>query len=61
METVLYKFNSDNQKTDVIKCRLNLANDLFEKELALMQDQASLYNYMDITINGKMVKSSLNK
>ena len=56
-EVVFYKFNDTNQKTEVIKCDLEKAHDLYVEESIKIEKGISDYTYFDITVNGKLLRS----
>lgn len=57
MTATLFKFNENNQDTNIIKCDLGKAHDLFIDEVILAEKGDSLYTYFDITVKGKLLRS----
>ena len=56
-KTIFYKFNNTNQKTEVIKCDLGKAHDLYDIEREKVDNGKSEWTYFDITVNGKLLRS----
>lgn len=56
-ETIFYKFNSNNQKTDVVKCNLEKAHELYDIERERAWKGQSEWTYFDITVNGSLLRS----
>lgn len=56
-ETIFYKFNNTNQKTDVVKCSLEKAHELYDIEIEKAWSGKSEWTYFDITVNGSLLRS----
>ena len=56
-KTIFYKFNNTNQKTEVIKCSLGEAHELYDIEREKAYSEKSEWTYFDITVNGKLLRS----
>lgn len=61
-EIVFYKFNAGSstqeQKSQVINCKdLGEAHKLYDVERKKMEMALSIYNYIDITVRGSLLRS----
>lgn len=52
-----YLFNNNTQKTKVIDCNLKESHDLFCSESIKIENGLSDFNYCDITVNDKLLRS----
>ncbi|HHX60325.1 MAG TPA: hypothetical protein GX707_06260 [Epulopiscium sp.] len=61
---VFYCFNGSakdiQQESQVVDCELGRAHELFNKEYARQKEGRSKWSYFDITVNGKLLRSSRN-
>lgn len=56
-KVIFYKFNNNTQETDITECNLEQAHDLYIEEVIKYEKGISDYNYFDITVNGKLLRS----
>ena len=57
-KTVFYCFKESPQKFDVIPCDLGQAHRLFNEEYAKKKCGVCEWDYFDITVKGKLLRSS---
>lgn len=57
-KVIFYCFKGSTQKTKVIPCDLSQAHKLFNEEYAKKKSGVCEWDYFDITINGKLLRSS---
>ena len=59
-ETIFYTFkDGSKQNSNVIKCiDLQQAHDFFNIEYARLKNNECKWDYFDITVNGKLLRSS---
>lgn len=63
-EIIFYCFNRSSkesgQESQVIDCELGTAHELFDKEYSKKKEGRCKWNYFDVTVNGKLLRSSNN-